>query len=74
MVASKSNEMPLLAQFDYEIQNGSGIRSAINVIPQRDNGVVGIGGDEVDERRQRINSAVNITNCEMSFHRRNSCD
>jgi hypothetical protein len=66
MVAPKCNEMMTFAEIDYEIQNGSGIRSAINVIAQHDNGVVGIGGDEVDKRRQRVNTAVNIADCQVT--------
>lgn len=58
----------VLAKFEHEVQNRARIRTAINVITQRDDGVVMAKFDEINERRQCVYAAMNIANCEMTCH------
>ena len=57
-----------LAKFDHEIQNCTRIGPPINVVTQCDDCVVMTKCNEVNEGRQCIYAAMNISNCEMTCH------
>jgi len=50
-----------------KIQNRTSIRPTINVVTQGDNGVVRTRRDEINERSQRIETTMNVTDHEMSL-------
>lgn len=68
MVTSKGNHAMGLSEFDHEIEYGTGIWPAIDVVAQSNDRVVWTQSDEFHERCQSIETAVNITNCEMPRH------
>jgi hypothetical protein len=68
MVPAEWNQIVSLPEADNKVQHTSGIRSAINVVTERDNRVVRPKPYEFNKGRQRADAAMDITDREMTGH------
>lgn len=66
MITEDWNQVATMIQFDQEIENSSAVRSTVDVITQRDDGVVRSGDDGVKIGFQCRSVSVNVTNGDQS--------
>ena len=69
VVAQDRNQAALTGKRDQPFQDTPAVRTAVNVIAQRDDDVVGLGIDHAQNRIQGQEAAVNVANRDGSCSR-----
>ena len=62
VVAQDRNQAALIGKRDQSFQDAPAVRSAVDVIAERDDDVVGLGIDHAQNRIQGQEAAVNVAN------------
>ena len=74
VVTAKSNQPSDSVLLNQPVQNSIGIGPTIHIVTQSNQRVVGVDSDKFNKLAQRIEAAMNISNCQMSRQRSPQCD
>ncbi len=66
--AAKRHQIVRTINMDQPVKDGGSVRATVAVIPKRDDHIVFPETDAVTEKAKCVETAVNIPNCEVTWH------
>src|SRR5262245_48492225 len=66
MITAQRDEFATLLVGDEPVEYGTGVGAAIDVIPQRDDDILGLERHERGQGRERLETTVNVTNGQIA--------